>query len=57
MPDTDDVEPIPSMSSGAVGSRFVSEKDVQAANETRDKQWKEAYARCACFAWYLYVRD
>lgn len=37
--------PIPSLSSGSVGSRFVSQKDIEAANATRDEQWKAAYAR------------
>jgi len=42
-----DIEPapIPSLSSGSVGSRFVSQKDIDAANATRDAEWKAAYAR------------
>ncbi|KAG8992703.1 hypothetical protein FRB94_013454 [Tulasnella sp. JGI-2019a] len=40
-----DPAPIPSLSSGSVGSRFVSQKDIEAANATRDEQWKAAYAR------------
>ncbi|KAG8955352.1 hypothetical protein FRC04_008703 [Tulasnella sp. 424] len=38
-------EGIPSLSSGAVGSRFVSQSEIDAANATRDEQWKAAYAR------------
>ncbi|KIO31882.1 hypothetical protein M407DRAFT_121732 [Tulasnella calospora MUT 4182] len=38
-------EGIPSMSTGAVGSRFVSQTEIDAANATRDEQWKAAYAR------------
>ncbi|KAG8887510.1 hypothetical protein FRB98_009526 [Tulasnella sp. 332] len=40
-----DPAPIPSLSSGSVGSRFVSQNDIDAANATRDEQWKAAYAR------------
>ncbi|KAG9051293.1 hypothetical protein FS837_009560 [Tulasnella sp. UAMH 9824] len=36
---------IPSLSTGAVGSRFVSQTEIDAANATRDEQWKAAYAR------------
>ncbi|KAI0257598.1 N-terminal domain of NEFA-interacting nuclear protein NIP30-domain-containing protein [Lactifluus subvellereus] len=38
-------EAIPSISTGAVGSRFVSQSDVEAARARRDEQWKAAYAR------------
>ena len=38
-------EAIPSISTGAVGSRFVSQSDVEAARTRRDEQWKAAYAR------------
>lgn len=40
-------EGIPSLSSGTVGSRFVSQNDIDKANETRDAEWKAAYARLA----------
>ncbi|KZS93163.1 hypothetical protein SISNIDRAFT_102722 [Sistotremastrum niveocremeum HHB9708] len=36
---------IPSISSGTVGSRFISETDVTEAQARRDEQWKAAYAR------------
>ncbi|KAJ6621251.1 N-terminal domain of NEFA-interacting nuclear protein NIP30-domain-containing protein, partial [Mycena sp. CBHHK59/15] len=44
---------IPSLSSGAIGSRFVSQDDVDTAKASRfirhrarrDEQWKAAYAR------------
>ncbi|KAH9937139.1 N-terminal domain of NEFA-interacting nuclear protein NIP30-domain-containing protein, partial [Fomitopsis serialis] len=36
---------IPSISSGAVGSRFVSQSDIDTAKARRDEQWKAAYAR------------
>ncbi|KAF9460782.1 N-terminal domain of NEFA-interacting nuclear protein NIP30-domain-containing protein [Collybia nuda] len=36
---------IPSLSTGAVGSRFVSQSDVDTAKARRDEQWKAAYAR------------
>lgn len=38
-------EAIPSMSSGSVGSRFVSQAELDQANAVRDEQWKAAYAR------------
>jgi len=38
-------EAIPSISTGAVGSRFVSQSDVEAARARREEQWKAAYAR------------
>jgi hypothetical protein len=34
-----------SSSSGAVGSRFVTEKEVTSAREKKDEEWKAAYAR------------
>ncbi|ESK98325.1 hypothetical protein Moror_75 [Moniliophthora roreri MCA 2997] len=37
--------PIPSLSSGAVGSRFVSQDDIETARARREEQWKAAYAR------------
>jgi len=43
-----DDEAIPSISEGAVGSRFVSQSQLDTANEARDAQWKAAYQR---FVW------
>jgi hypothetical protein len=39
-------EALPSISAGVVGSRFVSQSDIEAAKARRDEQWKAAYARC-----------
>ncbi|KIM85347.1 hypothetical protein PILCRDRAFT_96452 [Piloderma croceum F 1598] len=36
---------IPSISTGSVGSRFVSSNDIETAKARRDEQWKAAYAR------------
>ncbi|KAL0579116.1 hypothetical protein V5O48_002899 [Marasmius crinis-equi] len=36
---------IPSLSSGAVGSRFVSSDEIETAKARREEQWKAAYAR------------
>ncbi|KZT30508.1 hypothetical protein NEOLEDRAFT_1053795 [Neolentinus lepideus HHB14362 ss-1] len=36
---------IPSLSSGSVGSRFVSQNDIEDARKRREEQWKAAYAR------------
>lgn len=36
---------IPSLSTGVVGSRFVSQNDLDNAKARRDEQWKAAYAR------------
>ncbi|KAJ7181779.1 N-terminal domain of NEFA-interacting nuclear protein NIP30-domain-containing protein [Mycena crocata] len=36
---------IPSLSSSGIGSRFVSQDDVDTAKARRDEQWKAAYAR------------
>lgn len=36
---------IPSLSGGAVGSRFVSQSELDTAKERREEQWKAAYAR------------
>jgi len=36
---------VPSLSSGVVGSRFVSQDDIESAKARRDEQWKAAYAR------------
>jgi hypothetical protein len=44
-------EALPSLSSGVVGSRFVSSDDIETAKAKRDEQWKAAYARsehCSC---------
>ncbi|KAI0734564.1 N-terminal domain of NEFA-interacting nuclear protein NIP30-domain-containing protein [Fomitopsis betulina] len=41
----DDLDAIPSISSGAVGSRFVSQGDIDTAKARREEQWKAAYAR------------
>ena len=38
---------IPSISSGPVGSRFVSQDELDSARARRDEQWKAAYARSA----------
>ena len=38
-------EALPSLSEGAVGSRFVSQNDIETAREKREEQWKAAYAR------------
>ncbi|KAI0694908.1 hypothetical protein BC835DRAFT_1348815, partial [Cytidiella melzeri] len=38
-------ESIPSISTGAVGSRFISQGEVDTAKARRDEQWKAAYAR------------
>jgi hypothetical protein len=38
---------IPSISSGSVGSRFVSQNELDDAKARRDEQWRQAYARCA----------
>ncbi|EIM83423.1 uncharacterized protein STEHIDRAFT_160003 [Stereum hirsutum FP-91666 SS1] len=36
---------IPSISTGSVGSRFVSQTDLETAKARREEQWKAAYAR------------
>ncbi len=36
---------IPSISTDGVGSRFVSQDDLEAAKARRDEQWRAAYAR------------
>lgn len=40
---------LPSVTSepGTVGSRFVSQDEIDSAKARRDEQWKAAYARCA----------
>lgn len=39
------MEDLPSLSSGSVGSRFVSQTDLEEAKQKREEQWKAAYAR------------
>ena|SRR5258708_39492759 len=41
----DDDAPVPSLTSSEIGSRFVSQTELDAANKKRDEAWKEAYAR------------
>ena len=41
----DDDAPVPSLTSGEIGSRFVSQTELDAANKKRDEAWKAAYAR------------
>ncbi|KJA29244.1 hypothetical protein HYPSUDRAFT_32643 [Hypholoma sublateritium FD-334 SS-4] len=36
---------IPSLSAGVVGSRFVTQDEVETAKLRREEQWKAAYAR------------
>lgn len=36
---------IPSLSEGPVGSRFVSQDEVDLVKQRKDEQWKAAYAR------------
>jgi hypothetical protein len=38
---------LPSVSVGGVGSRFISQNDLEEAKARRDDQWKAAYARYA----------
>ena len=38
-------EALPSISTGEVGSRFITQSDIEAARARRDEQWKAAYAR------------
>ncbi|KAK2461827.1 hypothetical protein APHAL10511_006290 [Amanita phalloides] len=40
-----DQQPIPSLSAGIVGSRFVTQDEIDAARQRREEQWKAAYAR------------
>jgi len=44
---------LPSVSFGGVGSRFVSQNDLEEAKARRDEQWKAAYARCAAHKTYV----
>jgi FAM192A/Fyv6, N-terminal domain len=41
----DDDVPVPSLTSGEIGSRFVSQTELDAANKKRDEVWKAAYER------------
>lgn len=36
---------IPSISTDGVGSRFVSQNEIEVAKARRDEQWRAAYAR------------
>jgi len=36
---------IPSLSDGLVGSRFVTQDEIDSAKARREEQWKAAYAR------------
>ncbi|KAF8216104.1 N-terminal domain of NEFA-interacting nuclear protein NIP30-domain-containing protein [Mycena galopus ATCC 62051] len=36
---------VPSLQNAGIGSRFVSQDDVESAKARRDEQWKAAYAR------------
>ncbi|KAM6498216.1 N-terminal domain of NEFA-interacting nuclear protein NIP30 domain containing protein [Amanita muscaria] len=40
-----DQQPIPSLSAGVVGSRFITQDEIDAARQRREDQWKAAYAR------------
>ncbi|KAF8349963.1 hypothetical protein F5887DRAFT_1222998 [Amanita rubescens] len=40
-----DQQPIPSLSGGVVGSRFVTQDEIDAARQRKEEQWKAAYAR------------
>ncbi|KAJ3496695.1 hypothetical protein NLJ89_g10450 [Agrocybe chaxingu] len=40
-----DPSAIPSLSAGEVGSRFVSQDEIDTAKARREEQWKAAYAR------------
>ena len=41
----DDDAPVPSLTAGEIGSRFVTQTELDAANQKRDEAWKAAYAR------------
>ncbi|KAF8642273.1 hypothetical protein AX16_009546 [Volvariella volvacea WC 439] len=36
---------VPSLSSGPVGSRFITQDEIESAKARREEQWKAAYAR------------
>jgi len=39
---------VPSLSSGVVGSRFVTQDEIESAKARKEEQWKAAYARSFC---------
>jgi hypothetical protein len=41
---------VPSLSSGVVGSRFVTQDEIESVKARREEQWKAAYARLVGFA-------
>ncbi len=51
----DDDAPVPSLTSGEIGSRFVSQAELDAANQKRDEAWKAAYARYESIVLHLCV--
>jgi len=44
---------IPSLSTGIVGSRFVSQNEIDTAKARRDEQWRAAYARFYSFMLFV----
>lgn len=50
----DDDAPVPSLTSGEIGSRFVSQTELDAANKKRDEAWKAAYARYGSVTLHLF---
>ena len=52
----DDDAPVPSLTSGEIGSRFVTQTELDAANKKRDEAWKAAYARYASVTAHLCSR-
>ena len=38
-------DPVPSVSAAGVGSRFITQSQVDSINARREEQWKAAYAR------------
>ena len=36
---------VPSLSSGVVGSRFITQDEIEDAKARKEEQWKAAYAR------------
>lgn len=51
----DDIDAIPSISSGSVGSRFVSQNELEVAKNRREEQWKAAYARLQLLNYCLLI--
>ena len=39
------------LSSGQVGSRFVTQNELDDARERREEQWRQAYARFVSAPW------